>query len=352
MAIAYILIVMRLRHILLLFLLGLSTLFASAQPDLFWVGYRKYIYRNNNQPLLTYLTQINVYGQVILPPRHVAPELRQGFGLDLCMSFGAPGQLNLWTNGRGLARSSLSLRTLETVSFSRVNANKNLIGSSYLVMTHRSENNFMLFHGPDASVDNIVANSLTSTGTLTGKTWTIAPQNESGHYAVGLSSDGGCVVWGGRRIIQVQALDNAGNPIHKVVTIYKGKYYESAASVAVTNVLPENRRFVIFSTNDEHFSCGSENVFSLIVVNAKTGEKIETAFHRTEPTEDCNGGPHVAIDAKGRFFLYGDEKYRRASFSLNYPILFQALDVQGHRSGNPIPIAQQVNGGFDLLAIN
>ena len=212
-----------------------------------------------------------------------------------------------------------------------------------LQTTQRGINDFLIL-----LASGVVSAAATSPlGVLTGRYWPLTQNSDSIQFRI--ARDGRAMAWwdwtGG---IHYRRLDNTGTPAGKIATFPVAKYYQ-VNGLQLSNPLKGNRRVLIYTTNYSHHCDGLVGVFSRSL-NATTGAPLSKP-QRLAPYEgECeNPQSPVAIDPKGRFYLYVVEYYTEMKLHLGGAMLLQPLDSSGGKMGPPALIADQVYGGVDLL---
>ena len=63
----------------------------------------------------------------------------------------------------------------------------------------------------------------------------------------------------------------------------------------------------------------------------------------------CDYNIEALLDPHGRFAIYSDLQYRSGGLFLYSPIMYVALDSEGHPAGRRLPIAANASYGFDMM---
>jgi hypothetical protein len=320
--------------------------------DLYWIIYRGEAYRQNGSFFYpTRIFQIDSRGAVLIPPQKIIPEFDSFYG-SFILGPGSRGDFNLWghvtlTGAKWeTIRIPVNGRTLETGTASVVNQ----ATYTYQSVTNREINNFILIRSRKPIGRNVTAAGLNSYGVLNG---TFSPlYDEADHkYLDGeISKDGRVLLLTIGKQIFFQRLDKNGNLSgnrHLLRTL--GPYLLGSATI--TDTLPGGHRLVAYSdTYIRHNGFGCDYFeLSLQMVDAH-GRLVGQRIHLlTASAESCDYNIEALLDPGGRFVIYTDIQYRSRELFLYSPLMYVALDSDGHPVGRRFPIAANDAYGFDMM---
>ena len=317
-------------------------------PETFLIVYRKIVPHTIRDLAFTFVMKVNPAGEIVMKQQRIAPELDRSFDA-IGISWGRPG-FNLWTSGfnPNLSGSRFLTRrlTMRSSNFATTDIKPVHVegaSHSFLSITDKANENFILFAAKGGVA--VIAARLSKEGSPTGEVWQLSrPKDRNPGRAI-VSADGRIAAWISNEGMVIQRLHSNGRPskIRSVTQRFRG-----ATSLAITNVLPGHKRYLLLTSVHGNGSCsGYRNRYALLVIDDTTAKLLDTAFQFVSQT-DCFDAT-AQIDPKGRFFIYTDFQYSRGPVRLGYPLLFQRLDVNGRRTGVVRPLADKVELGFSML---
>ena len=289
------------------------------------------------------LMKIDGNGNILVRPHIVIPNTKFFVSANgaSAISHGQSGKLNFYTFSRkedqcgsnSIYRAVIDARTLALDKFQKTGICTGDVEN--IQTTQREEKNFL-------SIDSLVnyeAHEVDSNGSLTGGKWVLAPSDQNGR-GFGVSADGKVFfntqtvsppTGANKTKLIAQHLDSDGRPRGKPVLIEYRRGF--SAAMDISNVLPNNRRFAIFSTVD--------NALNLDVIDGQTMQKIGRSIKLPKAFPVFQ---NAAIDPNGHFVVYfGFLKFPPS------PLIYQSLDATGHPSGEPKVLAINIHGGIDIL---
>lgn len=322
----------------------------SSVDDLYWLVFRAVKNKAQKQVFPIYLIQINSFGDVQMQPVEILQPMRFVFG-DIAFGLKSQREFNFWLlksehrHGPNtfFNRAAVDVRTLSTQWIHQLDFQP--FESTFLSITNRKQNNFMLARNFDA----LVGVGLNQAGGFSGRTWPVSPSPSEDLYRISgaVSDDGAILMLATNKGLFYQPLNPEGVPIRKPVLVQKDTRYLSSVTTDISNPLSNGTRAVADYRECVSYSCHGLSKLELFTIDAKGSRVGETS---TLISSDYNEDPPTDLwmEPQGRFLIYIRSTYQEHSTLQYNVIFFQALDATGHPSDKPKPIIDNVEF-FDLV---
>jgi hypothetical protein len=312
------------------------------------------VYKTHTDVTDTKLLKFNSEGIVVRPVQTVKRTKKPVFYPISITDYSFPN-LTIWFADNS-EEHLLSKLEIDKIGYQLVSL-KSLKRTSSFAFTNRAENNFMLYPSEDQT--EIRATSLNSNGGFSGENWMIYQNFDipiGAPFNCDVSEDGRAAIFKSgkyqnlsfRNELLYLSLNEDGKPaMRNPTTLFLGR--AQIVAVSLTDPLPGNLRLVAY---EKYYGrgCNSGAYGKVFTRKVNSGNGKPLAPERFLRWMDSCEGSLVRIDPEGRFILYHTYDYRRGNLLIYDPIIFQSIDEEGRLVGQPIPLAEQIDGSFDFIS--
>lgn len=296
-----------------------------------------------------YMMQIDEFGNVLTPPVAVQSVV-PGSSCNVKTAMADAGNfIYLYTKDQpgNVTFTKIGKASLSPVSSKMLNlpVETNLGGSI-------SSTEEPWFIAPIRVPETLKAVEIDSKGKPDGISWRLSPRTEKSLFNAGVAADGGAV-WAiasdetDHTTVLVQGLKSNGRPDSRIEGY---KTISEIQSGDLTNILPGNRRFLLFRKYEGDFNeFNTTSQFYLQPIDATTlAKKGSLKIIDNFPFNCFTGG--IAVEAQGRFVVFTRHDFSTCDQDL---IMYQALDANGNAAGPRIPLTTCADnlflGGLDII---